>query len=426
MKSICSLFILTLVLIATTSEAMPAFARKYKVSCVTCHSAFPKLNAGGEAFVANNYRFDHWKQTGIAEIADDDLWLPEKPSLAFRMQGYIKSREDYRNYDSTTGSATEDNDIDLQSPYLIKALSSGALSDNLTYYFYAIFAEKGNNGTVVVEDAWFQYSQLFGVDLSLMLGQFQVSDLMFPREVRLPFSDFMAYRLAGITYERGAILSGGVAGIDWAIGIVNGNGISENYNMTSPGLKRPDHLFDRDRLKSWFGRLGYEIGGITSGVFALKGNQYAKSGAKLTGSTSIPSDVDIYGVDISGPVTSKFDFYFQYLATKWTGIDSTNSANAFDWTGGFLGIDYLWNDKWVFSLLQNYVDAGDFSSSHTVYRGLAVNSTSFTVSHYVARNAKLVFEVMGDWLETDRTTSDRTYGHQEKESSVLLGVDAAF
>lgn len=37
--------------------AIPAFARKYRTSCVTCHAAIPKLNAFGEAFRLNAYAF---------------------------------------------------------------------------------------------------------------------------------------------------------------------------------------------------------------------------------------------------------------------------------------------------------------------------------------------------------------------------------
>src|SRR5579863_3198960 len=35
---------------ASRAEALPEWARKYKTSCVTCHEAFPSLNAVGEAF----------------------------------------------------------------------------------------------------------------------------------------------------------------------------------------------------------------------------------------------------------------------------------------------------------------------------------------------------------------------------------------
>ncbi|MFQ5889380.1 MAG: hypothetical protein ACE5JR_04930 [Gemmatimonadota bacterium] len=36
---------------------IPAFARKYRTSCSTCHTAAPKLNVFGEAFRLNGYRF---------------------------------------------------------------------------------------------------------------------------------------------------------------------------------------------------------------------------------------------------------------------------------------------------------------------------------------------------------------------------------
>ncbi len=38
------------------AEAIPAFARKYKTTCVTCHAPFPRLTALGEAFRLNGYK----------------------------------------------------------------------------------------------------------------------------------------------------------------------------------------------------------------------------------------------------------------------------------------------------------------------------------------------------------------------------------
>lgn len=46
-----------LVLTCTEGNAIPTFARKYKTSCSTCHYAFPKLNAFGQAFQANGFRY---------------------------------------------------------------------------------------------------------------------------------------------------------------------------------------------------------------------------------------------------------------------------------------------------------------------------------------------------------------------------------
>lgn len=46
-----------LLLTQSASHAIPAFARKYKTSCATCHNGFPKLTAFGESFRRNGYQF---------------------------------------------------------------------------------------------------------------------------------------------------------------------------------------------------------------------------------------------------------------------------------------------------------------------------------------------------------------------------------
>ncbi len=58
-------------LAAPPARAIPAFARKYETSCLTCHVVFPKLNPFGEAFRRNGYRFpgvdsDYVKQPTVA------------------------------------------------------------------------------------------------------------------------------------------------------------------------------------------------------------------------------------------------------------------------------------------------------------------------------------------------------------------------
>ncbi|MDP4219199.1 MAG: hypothetical protein Q8916_04475 [Bacteroidota bacterium] len=60
MKKVLYLSILAFFFVLVLSEnssAIPAFARKYKTSCATCHVGFPKLNAFGDAFRRNGYQF---------------------------------------------------------------------------------------------------------------------------------------------------------------------------------------------------------------------------------------------------------------------------------------------------------------------------------------------------------------------------------
>src|SRR5690606_6705569 len=261
--------------------SMPEFARRYSLSCSVCHDAFPRLNAFGQNFADMNYKLPNWRTANTLDLGDERLALPERPPFAVRMQAYVQAR-DGEEIDPITGFTGNDSDFDFQAPYLVKLLSSSPLSDDITYYFYGIFAEKGGNGEVVIEDAWFRHADLFGTGVGMQLGQFQVSDLMFPREVRLTFQDFYAYRAAGITYDRGVILDRGVGRLDLAVGAVNGNGITDNFDIDSPGFRRPDAMFDNDNRKSLFGRVGIPAGPFDLGVFALVGKQRSAAGTSGT------------------------------------------------------------------------------------------------------------------------------------------------
>ena len=68
-------FLLFQLLLPFTADAMPVFARKYSMSCVACHSAFPRLNQFGEHFAANNMRLPNWRDDTV-QTGDDRLALP--------------------------------------------------------------------------------------------------------------------------------------------------------------------------------------------------------------------------------------------------------------------------------------------------------------------------------------------------------------
>jgi len=84
--------------------AAPMFARKYNISCTVCHAAFPKLNAFGKEFMANNYRLPNWREKTI-DTGDDQLALPDTVPIAFRLQGFVQAR-DSEAVDVVTGETT--------------------------------------------------------------------------------------------------------------------------------------------------------------------------------------------------------------------------------------------------------------------------------------------------------------------------------
>ncbi len=402
--------------------AIPVFARQYKVSCNTCHAAFPRLNSYGEQFVKDNLRMPNWKDTTI-NTGDQLLALPKYVPLSIRAMAYAQVREG-KYIDPVTGDS-EKADTDFQAPYMIKILSSAPLTDKISFYFYGILAEKGENGKVIVEDAYFRYADIFDTGIYFMVGQFQISDLMFPRELRLTFQDYMIYRMAGITYDRGVLLGKDLEPVTVEFGLVNGNGIEDNFKINSPGYQRPDHMFDNDRKKTAFGRIGVDIAGVSAGIFGLYGRQKTR----LTSNAGIDSgsrysDKKIYGFDVSGNINEKIFWFAQYLYNDWGKFFDDTPNKKYNWWGIFAGVDYIYNDRIVISSLYNYADAGDFDGTSTVYEGININTVTFTFSYYFMRNVKGIIEGSYDFLSKD---NDADYvGHETKEGYILIGFDAAF
>jgi hypothetical protein len=424
LRLLSGLAALAAVLAAAPAQAMPVFARQYELSCSTCHAAFPRLNAFGESFRDRmNFRMPDWRPKTTLPIPDDELALPKTLPLAVRMQANVQSRSG-EEVDPITGPTGNRANFDFQTPYLIKLLSSAPLSEHLTYYFYGIFAEKGANGTTVIEDAWFRHDDVFGSKVAAQLGQFQLSDLMFPRETRMTFQDFMVYRMAGITYDRGVLFTRALGPVDGAFGLVNGNGIEQNFSINSPGIRRPDAMFDNDAGKTAFGRLGATLGPVKAGVFGLAGRQKSATGLAGVDAGTRDTNKRAWGLDVSGNPGGKLFWFAQALWNRWNGF--LDPAKQYRWTGGFAGIDYVTGGRWVYSVLWNQVSAGDFAGSGTIYEGLAMRTLTFGASYYFMRNVKGVIELNADLLGRKDPAGSPFVGHLTKENYLLFGLDAAF
>jgi hypothetical protein len=188
------------------------------VSCQLCHNPVPALTAYGETFAGNGFRMSaNEAPRDTINTGDPDLLLPSSLPLAIRLDAYAQAN---------SGSQTV---TDFQGPYTLKLLGSGAISRKLTWYMYALLLERGEYGGV--EDAYVQVNDIGGKPLDLMVGQFQLSDPLFKREVRLMFEDYAAYRARigeepmNLTYDRGAMAVADVAGFTLTAMITNGNGI---------------------------------------------------------------------------------------------------------------------------------------------------------------------------------------------------------
>ena len=287
-------------LLPAPASAIPAFARRYKVSCMLCHHPIPKLTRFGEQFAANGYRFASGEPPrDTINTGDPLLNLANQLPLAMRLEAYAQSYSGGR-------AAT-----DFQSPYGLKLISSGAISKKLSYYFYTFLAESGEIGGV--EDAFLQVDNIGGKPVDLIVGQFQVSDPLFKRELRLEYEDYAVYRArlgdspVDLTYDRGIVATADVGGFALTGQLVNGNGI---------GAAQDNGRFDRDAFKNVFFHVSRDFGELLHvGTFGYTGK---------TESDGVRSRTRMFGVN--GTIGGKtFELNGQYLHR--TESNPTFSAN---------------------------------------------------------------------------------------------------
>lgn len=281
-REIRGLLLATMALSLAPFDAMaiPAFARRYKVTCALCHNPMPTLTDFGERFAANGYRMASGEAMPDSIGTNDPLLsLPDKLPLAVRLDLYAQA---YANGKAAT---------DFQSPYGLKLMSGGAISKKLSYYFYTFLAERGEVGGI--EDAFIYVNDIGNRPFDLALGQYQVSDPLFKRELRLEFEDYAVYRArvgdvpVDLTYDRGLMAAAELGGFTITGEILNGNGI---------GPAQPDRHFDNDAAKNFFlHATGDLIGGVRLGLFGYTGrssveglrNQTRMIGADATFSRGI-------------------------------------------------------------------------------------------------------------------------------------------
>ena len=238
-----SVFIIS-AMIGSDIFAIPAFARKYNMTCKTCHSPFPKLKPYGDEFAANGFVLkDLDAPRYFVETGDPELSLIRDLPLALRLEGYVTY-----NQGNTEQS-------DFTTPLLFKLLTGGTITKDVSYFVYYIL-ENGEAGKI--EDAWLMFNNLFGSELDVTVGQFQVCDPIFKRELRLTKDDYYIYKVRpgasniDLTYDRGIMLAYGFeTGTDITLEIVNGSGIGEGFMSGN---------FDNDKYKNFMGRISQDVG----------------------------------------------------------------------------------------------------------------------------------------------------------------------
>jgi hypothetical protein len=265
------------------SQAIPSFARKYKTSCVTCHTVFPKLNSFGEAYRINGYQFPEDEEGQVKEepvrmgsdaykrVWPNAVWpntIPATTPLAFRGRMGFALAESHETEETISGFGLP----------ALQLIAAGTMGENISLFVGAHMFESGESGSI---DRFFlKVSNMFTSVLpdkllSLRFGQFIPEIVPFASNHRgLTQAAYAFNTYAPTGGELGGAHAHGGAGpfgienfqlgteasgvfnsrIRYVAGLVNGNGIEEDDNS----------------LRDYYGRLSYKLGGMAYDGSGLK------------------------------------------------------------------------------------------------------------------------------------------------------------
>ena len=281
------------VILPTRAFAIPAFARKYETSCITCHVAPPKLNAFGRAFKNRGYRMpkddeDLIKQKQVAlgapawkQVWPKGTWPASIPGGEFMS---INFQSDFTIHPS----ARVTNEFDGMGN--VALFIGGTVGETLSFFGDFDLFENGQPGGI--GRAFIQYnhpSHWFNVTLGQiqpraqpfigdgsLTGQIDYLTNVFPTVTTGNFFSFSPNQ-RGIETWGGREGAGGKGGFMWAAGVVNGElgdaqdavagvpGISDLLNNEKAQIAQTGGVFDVNSGKDFYFQGSYKMGGL--GVF---------------------------------------------------------------------------------------------------------------------------------------------------------------
>lgn len=384
---------LLLHVVVTELSAIPAFARKYQISCQVCHSPVPHLKPFGEDFAANGYRLTEYESPRyFINTGDDKLSLLREVPFAIRIDGIA------------TYNSGKSKRFDFGAPSGVKLLSGGELSDKLSYYFYFFMSEGGD--IVGIEDAFLTYNNILGSGINVSAGQFQACDPFYKRELRLTLEDIAVLQAhpgtsqSSLKYERGVFFDYEIPGLKTGIvlEVLNGNGI---------GNGGEEFLFDKDKYKNLLVYLSQPVGNsINIGLMGYSGKEL------ISDILASPyNKIRMYGPVLNLNLDERLKINTQYIFRTDSRIYDPENDN---WllscnTKGayFEAIVTPRGDmsKWYFTGLLNWVESD--------YDPLDYKSVTLHVGHVLRRNVRVISEYT--YLEGE-----------EKYGKISLGFVAAF
>lgn len=280
---------LALLAMASTAQAVPAFARKYQTSCQTCHIVFPKLNAFGEAFRLRGYRMpgeteEMVKQPPVSLGAPAYKRLWPQAIWPGEISNSVPLAVNVKLADVNISSANEDGTVssiknDLQFPQEVNLFGAGTLGEHVSYLGEVTFGEAPDGSVAVeLEHAHMGFDSPFGPEdlFHFRIGKFAPNVVDGFQEMWIAtdagIDTLFAYNPIGV--NGGSGLAGDMnpspISIPAIVRGIEGYGIIKHRTMWVAGLANgigagasdTSGRFDGNNAKDVYARIDYKIFGM--------------------------------------------------------------------------------------------------------------------------------------------------------------------
>lgn len=265
--------VLALLAFAPPASAIPAFARKYGTSCLTCHTVYPKLTPFGEAFRRNGFRFpgvdsDYVKQETVAlgqeankKTFPDSVWpasIPGSLPVALGANGQLRVHPDKTASVPRGSNGTQFTFDDLVAEMHLWA--GAALDDTITLWAEATVASDGAS----IEHGQLLFNDLVGPKhaVNLYVGR------GFPNIGGFgPHSSYLADQAIPNAPVSGIYGVGGPSADPFVL-VDNYNGVElagvvAGRAMYNVGLNQGRNSFGSGfNSEDWYAHLGFKLGGM--------------------------------------------------------------------------------------------------------------------------------------------------------------------
>jgi hypothetical protein len=177
--------------LASKAQAIPAFARKYNVNCVACHTAPPILNQFGQRFLENGYQLPGTEDGGIVGKKKlGDMTLDDVSNyVGVRLVGNTTQSWSFKRQNPSGADAgVVENKTEFTFPNNFVLFTGGTLTKNIG--FMVELGHDVEGGGAAVERGFLTFNNIGSSDLAhLRIGKFDPSTFSSYATVRQQLGD---------------------------------------------------------------------------------------------------------------------------------------------------------------------------------------------------------------------------------------------